>query len=257
MRANSTTSNTPQLAPENHIQQNEWAVASAAQALLGRVSPNALAVALALAAHVPFDGSRLKVWPSWVRLLLMCGIGSKSTLSRVLEELEGHGLIEVARPQDRRKSNRYILNYVTVPDHVVDRTLRGVERASQPVENPAVRGTETGPLRGTETVLESLQYNSIKKEKEKETLEASVKKEKEKARSAFEDKSPRPLAKPVECVEPTVEARREWVKAKLSKLPAAATMPDHQPWLKRGLTRRQWLREKRKQDLSSITRKAG
>ena len=56
MRANSTTANTThttQLGPENHIQQNEWAVASAAQTLLGRVSPNALAVALALAAHVP------------------------------------------------------------------------------------------------------------------------------------------------------------------------------------------------------------
>ena len=255
MRANLTTSNTPQLAPENQIPQNEWAVASAAQRLLGRVSPNALAVALALAAHVPFDGSTMKVWPSRQRLLFMCGIGGKSTLSRVLEELEGHGLIEVARPPDRRKSNRYILNYVTVPSHVIERTLKAVERASQPLETPAVRGPETGHLRSPKTGHESLQCNSIKKEKEKETLEASVKKEKEKARSAFEDKSPRPLAKPVECVEPTVEARREWARAKLVELPAP--MPDHQPWLKMGLTRRRWQREKRSKDLSTMTRRAG
>ena len=97
------TTHTTQLGPENHIQQNEWAVASAAQTLLGRVSPNALAVALALAAHVPFDGSTMKVWPSRQRLLFMCRIGGRSTLSRVLEELEGHGLIEVGRSKDRRK----------------------------------------------------------------------------------------------------------------------------------------------------------
>ena len=191
MRANLTTSNTPQLAPENQIPQNEWAVASAAQHLLGRVSPNALAVALALAAHVPFDGSTMKVWPSRQRLLFMCGIGGRSTLSRVLEELVGHGLIEVRRSKDRRKSNRYILNYVAIPAHVIERTLKAVEKAS--------RGPETGQLRSPKTGHESLQCNYFKKEKEKETLEASAKKDKEKERSAFVEKSTRSLGNTLEC----------------------------------------------------------
>ena len=191
MQANLTTSNTPQLAPENQIPQNEWAVASAAQHLLGRVSPNALAVALALAAHVPFDGSTMKVWPSRQRLRFMCGIGGRSTLSRVLEELEGHGLIEVRRSKDRRKSNRYILNYVAIPAHVIERTLKAVEKAS--------RGPETGHLRSPKTGHESLQCNYFKKEKEKERLEASPKKDKEKERSAFVEKSTRSLGKTLEC----------------------------------------------------------
>ena len=299
MRANLTTSNTtntPKLGPENHIQQNEWAVASAAQALLGRVSPNALAVALALAAHVPFDGSRLKVWPSRQRLLFMCGIGSKSTLSRVLEELECHGLIEVGRSKDRRKSNRYILNYVTVPEHVVARTLRAVERASQTVETLAVRGTETGHLRSPKTVHESLQCNSLKKKEEKR---ARTRSEGERGRhdppprssgktfashplsSAFEAKAPRPLAKPVECVEPTEQGRREWARAKIlelagpdaskhlgegrtkeqepstsrkgrgDKAPPDTPMPDKRPWLKVGMKRQQWLRKERREKLAA------
>ena len=193
----------------------------------------------------------------------MCGIGGKSTLSRVLEELQGHGLIEVGRPQDRRKSNRYILNYVTIPEHVIERTLKAVERASQPVETPAVRGPETGQLRSPKTGHESLQCNPIKKEREREgrgRLDPPPRSSGKTFAShplsrSFEDKSTPPLAKPVECVEPTEEARREWAKAKLAG--PVATMPDHRPWLKAGMTRRQWLRTKRSKDLFTTTRKAG
>ena len=227
MDPNSTTSNTPQLGPENQIPQNEWAVAATVKALLGRVSPNALAVALALAAHVPFDGSRLKVWPSWRRMQFMCGIGSRNTLTRVLMELEGHGLIEVGRKKDRRKPNVYILHFVTVPAHVIERTLRAVEKASEAVENSPVRGSVSVPRSGSVSVPESLQCNSLNKEKKEREDRKGRGTHSRPPRSsgttfashplprAFEDKSPRPLAKPVECVESTEEGRRAWAKAKI------------------------------------------
>ena len=297
MQSNAITSTLP---PENQISQNEWAVASAAQALLGRVSPNALAVALALAAHVPFDGSTMKVWPSWRRLMFMGGIGSFSTLSRVLQELEQHHLIEVGRRKDRRKSHVYILRFVTVPEHVIERTLKAVERASKAVETPAVRATESGARSATETVAESLQCNSINKERKRDRKIGRSEGERgthsRPPRSsgttfashplprAFEDKSPRPLAKPVECVESTEEGRRAWAKAKLLELagPVAtkrlgesgrtkeqdsstsrrgrgAGMPDLRPWMKVGMTRNQWLRLpiRKQQELSTITRRVG
>ena len=131
------------------IKQNDWAVASAVQHLLGRVSPNALAVGIALAAHVPFDGSRLRVWPSWKRLMDRCGIGSRMTLNRVLQELEQHGHIEVGRGgdrKDRRKSHTYLLHCVSIPQHVIDRTLQAVENASCSTETVPRRGIETVPV---------------------------------------------------------------------------------------------------------------
>ena len=68
----------------------------------------------------------------------------------------------------------------------------------------------------------------------------------------LQDKSPRPLATPVECVEPTEEGRREWAMAELSKL--AGPAPDWHPWLKAGLTRRQWLRKERQERLDARMR---
>ena len=225
----------------------------------------------------------------------MCRIGGRSTLSRVLEELEGHGLIEVGRSKDRRKSNRYILSYVEVPKHVVERTLRAVERASQPVETLAVRGPETGQLRSPKTGPESLQYNSLNKKEEKRArtrtrgeggVIATPPRSSGKTfashplSSAFEDKSPRPLAKPVECIESTEEGRLAWAKAKILELagPEAAKhlgegrtkeqepstsrkgrgdkapdtpIPDKRPWLKVGMTRQQWLRKERRELLAA------
>ena len=275
MRANLTTSTTTQLAPENQIQQNDWAVASAVQCLLGRVSPSALAVALSLAAHIPYDGSRLTVWPSWRRLLSRCGIGSFSTVQKALEELEQKGFIQ-REGGSRRKSTVYTLRFLTVPDHVVDRTLRAVEKASRAVDASKPSATETVVLSATETVAESYQSNSINKERKKDRkIRRSEGERGTHSRPpriscnpfdshplprAFPDKSPRPLAKPVECIESTEEGRLEWAKAKILELagPEAARhlgegrgdkAPDWQPWLKLGLTRRQWLRKERRERL--------
>ena len=292
MQSKATTSTLP---PENQIQQNEWAVASASQALLGRVSSTSFAVGIALAAHVPFDGSRLTVWPSWTRIMFMCGIGSRDTLSRALQELEQHGLILVGRPKDQRKSSRYTLDgFVTVPAHVIERTLKAVEKASRSVERAEVRSPVSGLLRSPVSGPESFQCNSLNKEKkEREDRKgrgrhdppprASVKTTDPHPLSrAFEDKSPRPLAKPVECVEATEEGRRAWAKAKLLELagPVATKrlgesgrtkeqdsstsrrgggpgMPDKRPWMKLGITRQVWLRQQRRKELSTITRRVG
>ena len=235
MSNNSTTQTLP---ADNQIKQNDWAVASAAQFLLGKVSPNALAVAIALAAHVPFDGAELKVWPSWPRLMFMCGIRSKVTLSRVLQELEQHGLIEVGRKKDRRKSHVYILHYVTVPQHVIERTLRAIEKASKvrgtetvpqvenrarSVENPKVRGTESGPRRGTETVPESYQPKYLNKEREEEGRGRHDPPPRNDAKTivshplsrSFEAKAPHLSGEVSEFIEPTKEARRAWARQKI------------------------------------------
>ena len=111
---------TPESAPVNpdHATStaNEWAVASACK-LLGQVSPTALVVAAAIASFVPFDGSHLTVWPSWKRLMEMCGIGSKHTIQRTLWELEGVGAIRIKRGS-RRRSQEYTLLFVEVPSAI-------------------------------------------------------------------------------------------------------------------------------------------
>ena len=71
------------------------------------------------------------------------------TLNRVLQELEQHGHIEVGRGgdrKDRRKSHTYLLNCVSIPQHVIDRTLQAVENAFSSTETVPRRGIETVPV---------------------------------------------------------------------------------------------------------------
>ena len=268
-----TESNTSTPTTENQIRQNDWAVASAAKNLLGRVSPNGLAVALALAAHVPFDGAELKVWPSWRRIQSVCGIGSRHTIGRVLRELEQHGFID-REGGSRRKSTLYTLHFVTVPDHVIERTLRAVEKASRAVEASPLSGAESAPLSGAESAPESYQSNSLNKERKKEGKTGRGRHDpppridgktinSHPLSSPFEAKEHLPINQVSEFIEPSEEARRAWAVEKMVEIagPAASThlgegrkdkapdshmdeeIPeDWQPWVKLGITRRKWLR---------------
>ena len=204
------------------------------------MSPNALAVALALAAHVPFDGSRLKAWPSWTRIKFMCGIGSRDTVSRALQELEQHGLIEVGRKKDRRKSNVYTLHFVTVPEHVIERTLRAVEKASQAGEHSKVRSPETGPLRSPETGLESSQCKSIKKKEREEGRGTHGRPPRNDAKTIVSH----PLPSASEANARHADKASDSHMESKEKTPT----PDLRPWLKVGLTRRQWNRKQRQAD---------
>ena len=99
----------------NPTTPNQWAVGSA-YTLLGRVDLNAVAVAMALAAYIPFDGSSATVWPSCRTLKQTCRV-SNDRLKRALSNLVDVGAITIKR-HSRRRSQEYNLMFVTVPDAI-------------------------------------------------------------------------------------------------------------------------------------------
>ena len=96
---------------------NEVAVGQVAAALMGKVSPEALAVGIALAGFVPFDFHRLTAWPTWDTLKKLTVIGGRDRINRALKELEDGGHIR-KRPRSRGESCIWILTCLA--DHYPD-----------------------------------------------------------------------------------------------------------------------------------------
>ena len=76
---------------------NAEAVKSVSLALLGNVSPTALAVGQSLAGFVPFDFHRLTSWPTYDTLMKLSGIGRRANVRKAFKELEAGGHIKGRR----------------------------------------------------------------------------------------------------------------------------------------------------------------
>ena len=237
MQENDTTETPVKTPPDLRFKPNDWAVASAAQNLLGKLTPNAFAVAVALAGHVDYQGAHFRVWPSYRRLMSMCGIASLATVSRALAELGQHRLIRVSKDRGRRKSCLYLLQYVTLPARLEGKKLRLVDSTDTPpsvtetvtlrkgcakaVEKPPLSVTETVALSVTETVTEVLPSKSLQEEEERGESEGERGRHDPSPRidlktidshplsSAFEDKSTHIQKAKAEILNPVAEAKRK------------------------------------------------
>ena len=288
MRAKNSTETAPDPAPERlpdlRNRPNEWAVASAAQNLMGKLTPGAFQFALALAGHVEYSGAHFKVWPGQRRLKSMCGIGSFDTIRRIVAELEQHKLVST-RHDGGRNTTRYVLNYVTVPDWVkveipkaVDSVAYGVSAPEtgalhQASGNPVDNATVSAPVsRGVSAPVSGAHLSPSKYFQEEEEERGERGRHDPPPRndaktivshplsSPFEAKAHLPINQVSEFIEPSEEARRAWAVEKMVEIAGPAALkhlgegrgdkaPDWQPWLKLGLTRRQWLRKERRERL--------
>ena len=237
MQENDSIETPLETGPTNRIPQNNWAVASASETLLGHVSKSAFLVALALAAHIPFNGKMMRVWPSWKRIMFMSGIGSGHTLKRALEELEQCRFITIARPS-RRRSAVYSINFVSRPTYSerkktrlldsTDTPLSTAETAplgesgGKPVEKDSLSTAETAPLStAVSAVPNTYQSNSINEERIRENGNGERGRHDPPPRidlktidshplsSAFEDKSTHVQGAKVEILDPVAEAKRK------------------------------------------------
>ena len=236
MQENDTTETPAETPPDLRFKPNDWAVASAAQTLMGKLTPGAFQFALALAGHVEYSGAHFKVWPGQRRLKSMCGIGSFTTIRRIVAELEQHKLVST-RHDGGRNTTRYTLNYVTVPDWVkveipkaVDSVAYGVSAPesgalhqssgkaveSSPISAPLSVGHDPQFMEHTYIPLKYLQEEEERRDSEGErgrhdpppridlkTIDSHP------LSSAFEDKSTHVQKAKVEIVDPVAEAKRK------------------------------------------------
>ncbi len=172
---------------EKSYTPNEVAVGQVAAALMGKVSPEALAVGIALAGFVPFDFHRLTAWPTWDTLKKLTVIGGRDRINRALKELEDGGHIR-KRPRSRGESCIWILTCLA--DHYPD-AARGFMRAATTLSDapagdykigfgPVGMSPESGfpsPETGLDPSPESglqqdLNHNQISKEEREEAPRA-------------------------------------------------------------------------------------
>ena len=170
---NTPADSAQQTKPEKQFKPNARAGGEVAYMLMGKVSLPALAVAVALARWIPYKFSHLTSYPSWETVRKMTGIGSRSTISKAITELETGGYIR-RKSQGHRRSSIYLLTCIA---HLHPEAEQGfiddtnVQAADDQFTLGPVGLSSTPPVlvSSTPAVLQSITpVESIKEESQKE-----------------------------------------------------------------------------------------